>query len=129
MAPDNGGGCKNKDMKTDPRAQEGPDEAPDELRQMISRRRETALIPAREPQRAGASFFFEVKSGWEARTLADDENVRKVYTASGLEDAFHDQTVRTILVPRDASVTRNAAMRVCSRHGHGKTVFFEIAAS
>lgn len=80
------------------------------------------------PQRAGASFFFEVKSGWELRALADDENVRKVYTTSGLEDAFHDQTVRTILVPRDANIGKNAVLRVCGRHGHGKTVFFEIPA-
>lgn len=89
---------------------------------MVARRRETAL----EPQRVGASFFFEVQGGWEVRALVDDVNVRKVYTLSGLEDAFHDQTVRTILIPLDASVGRTAAMRVCSRHGHGKTVFFEV---
>ena len=88
---------------------------------MVARRRETAL----EPQRVGASFFFEVKGGWEVRALLDDVNVRKVYTISGLEDAFHDQTVRTILIPRDATVSQNVAIRVCGRHGQGKTVFFE----
>ena len=108
-------------MKPDPRPQAGTDQSPDELMRMVARRRETAL----EPQRIGASFFFEVKGGWEVRALVDDLNVRKVYTVSGLEDAFHDQTVRTILIPHDSSVGRTAAMRVCRRHGQGKTVFFE----
>ncbi len=120
-------------MKTDPRhtlgTTEGTNEPPDELRRMMARRRETAHISSLEPERAGASFFFEVKGGWEVRALVDDENVRKVYTTSGLEDAFHDQTVRTVLIPRDSSVTKTAAMRVCGRHGQGKTVFFEVAAS
>lgn len=120
-------------MKPDPRHKngttEGTNEPPDDVQRMMARRRETAHISPLEPERAGASFFFEVKGGWEVRALVDDENVRKVYTTSGLEDAFHDQTVRTILIPRDSSVTKIAAMRVCGRHGHGKTVFFEVAAS
>jgi hypothetical protein len=116
-------------MNKEFRKQGGTEKTPDELRRAISTRHESAtssLSPI-EPQRAGASFFFEVKGGWEVRALADDENVRKVYTTTGLEDAFHDQTVRTILVPRDASITKNVVLRVCSRHGHGKTVFFEVA--
>lgn len=92
---------------------------------MRARRRETAHQPVGEPQSAGASFFFEVKGGWEVQALVDDVGVRKVYTVSGLEDAFHDQTVRTILVPCDANIHKNVAMRVCKRHGRGKTVFFE----
>ncbi len=108
-------------MKPDPRLQDGAGPSSDELLRMVARRRETAL----EPQRVGASFFFEVKGGWEVRALLDDVNVRKVYTISGLEDAFHDQTVRTILIPRDATVSQNVAIRVCGRHGQGKTVFFE----
>ena len=109
-------------MKPDPRSQAGTDQSPDELMRMVARRRETAL----EPQRIGASFFFEVKGGWEVRALVDDLNVRKVYTISGLGVAFHEQTGRTILIPHDSSVTKTAAIRVCSRHGQGKTVFFEI---
>ncbi len=117
-------------MKPDPRHadghKEGKDSPSDDLQRMMARRREAAHIAALEPQRAGASFFFEVKSGWELRALTDDENVRKVYTTSGLEDAFHDQTVRTILIPRDSSITKTAAMRVCGRHEQAKTVFFEV---
>lgn len=108
-------------MKSDPRSKNGPDPSSEELMRMVARRRETALAP----QRVGASFFFEVHSGWEVRTLVDDLDVRKVYTISGLEDAFHDQTVRTILIPCDSAVDRTTAMRVCGRHGQGKTVFFE----
>ena len=109
-------------MKPDPRSQNGVNPSSEELMRMVARRRETALAP----QRVGASFFFEVDGGWEVRALVDDLNVRKVYTLSGLEDAFHDQTVRTILITSDSAVDRNTAVRVCSRHGQGKTVFFEI---
>lgn len=120
-------------MKMDTRFTQGmaekAGEPSDELQRMMARRQDSARVSPLEPERAGASFFFEVKSGWEIRTLADDESVRKVYTTLGLEDAFHDQTVRTILIPRDSSVTKTAAMRVCGRHGQGKTVFFEVAAS
>ena len=111
-------------MKPDSRSQEGAGQPSDELFRMVARRRESAL----EPQRIGASFFFEVRGGWEVRALLDDVNVRKVYTVSGLEDAFHDQTVRTILIPRDSHVSQNVAIRVCGRHGQGKTVFFAIKA-
>ena len=79
-------------MKPDPLT---TDETQDKLLRLMERHREAVV----EPQRVGASFFFEVRNGWEVRALVDDLNVRKVYTASGLEDAFHDQTVRTILVP------------------------------
>lgn len=105
-------------------------DAADDSRRVVVRRPDSTgpVLTPLAPQRAGASFFFEVKSGWELRALADDENVRKVYTTTGLEDAFHDQTVRTILVPRDASISKNVVLRVCGRHGHGKTVFFEVAA-
>ena len=109
-------------MKPDPLT---TDETQDKLLRLMERHREAVV----EPQRVGASFFFEVRNGWEVRALVDDLNVRKVYTASGLEDAFHDQTVRTILVPQDATITRTIAMRVCARHGRGKTVFFEIVAA
>lgn len=113
-------------MKRDPLSDDESAKSQDELLRMIARRRETSYQTAIEPQRVGASFFFEVKGGWEVRALVDDLNVRKVYTASGLEDAFHDKTVRTILIPRDSNVNRNIALRVCSRHGEGKTVFFEM---
>ncbi len=110
-------------MKPDSQSIE-TDESQDKLLRMMVRHRESIV----EPQRVGASFFFEVRNGWEVRALVDDLNVRKVYTASGLEDAFHDQTVRTILIPQDAAVNRTVAMRVCARHGQGKTVFLEVAA-
>lgn len=109
-------------MKPDPKARDGADTLQQELLRMVARRRETAT----EPQRYGASFFFEVRSGWEVRALADDPGVRQAFTPTGLEDAFHDKTVRTILIPCDASISRTIAIRICSRHGEGKTVFFEV---
>ncbi|MFN3828226.1 MAG: hypothetical protein ACK4NR_11455 [Micavibrio sp.] len=117
-------------MKPDPQSQEGriastapaQDMPRDELLRMVTRRQKAEGAP----QQVGASFFFEVKPGWEVRALADDLNVRKIFTLSGLEDAFHDKTVRTILITRESSVSRNVAIRVCRRHGQGKTVFFEI---
>lgn len=108
-------------MKPDLQTSAGPDTPRDELLHMVARRHKAEGAP----QQVGASFFFEVKPGWEVRALSDDLNVRKVFTVSGLEDAFHDKTVRTVLIPRDAAVGRNTALRVCRRHGEGKTVFFE----
>ncbi len=80
------------------------------------------------PPRAGASFFFEIRHRWEVRALMDDEGVRKVYSPAGLEDAFHDPAVRTVLIPAGSTIARVVALRVCARHGHGKTVFFEMPA-
>lgn len=84
-----------------------------------------AVVQGRQ---VGASFFFDTQNDWEVQALADDVTVRTVYTVSGFEDAFHDKTVRTIFIPRDSSVTKHVAMRVCSRYGLSKTVFFEVVA-
>jgi|JI10StandDraft_1071094.scaffolds.fasta_scaffold07652_13 hypothetical protein len=110
-------------MKPDNIARDEADPLQKDLR-LSGRRKATSM--AMEPRQVGASFFFEVRSGWEVQALSDDSGVRKVYTASGLEDAFHDKTVRTVLIPCDATLNRTVAMRVCRRHGDGKTVFYEI---
>jgi hypothetical protein len=77
------------------------------------------------PSLAGASFFYEIGSGWETRILEQDGEVKKVQTVLQLEDAFADLAVKTILTPKSAGITRTAAIRVCKRYGQDKTVFFE----
>lgn len=79
------------------------------------------------PARAGASCLYELDSGWATRILEDDDAVVKVRSALELEDAFTDESVKTILIPADAVLTRTIVMRVCQRHGAGKTVFFEVS--
>lgn len=77
------------------------------------------------PTRAGFSFFYELDGGWETRILAEDADVRKVRTTLELEDAFTDARVKIIFIPKMSAVTRTVALRVCRRHGAGKTVFYE----
>lgn len=77
------------------------------------------------PTRAGFSFFYELGGGWETRILQDDPEVCKARTARDLEDAFTDGRVKIIFIPKTAAVTKNVALRVCRRHGAGKTVFYE----
>ena len=77
------------------------------------------------PTRAGFSFFYELDGGWETRILMEDAEVRKVYTSRELEDAFVDTHVKIIFIPAASAVTRTVALRVCRRHGAGKTVFYE----
>jgi len=79
------------------------------------------------PTHAGASFFYELEGGWETRILEKDSEVCKVRSALQLEEAFADPKVKTILIPGDAGITRTVAMRICERHGLGKTVFFEVS--
>jgi hypothetical protein len=77
------------------------------------------------PTRAGFSFFYELSGGWETRILMEDSEVRKVSTSLALEEAFADPRVKIIFIPRSSAVTRTVALRVCRRHGAGKTVFYE----
>ena len=77
------------------------------------------------PTRAGFSFFYELDGGWETRILMEDTEVRKVRTAMELEEAFMDVRVKIIFIPKSSAVTRTVALRVCRRHGDGKTVFYE----
>lgn len=77
------------------------------------------------PTRAGFSFFYELDGGWETRILMEDSEVRKVNTSMALEDAFTDPSVKIIFIPKSSAVTRTVALRVCRRHGAGKTVFYE----
>jgi|GEM_PF-838071 len=77
------------------------------------------------PTRAGFSFFYELDGGWETRILTEDAEVCKVHTSRELEDAFVDANVKIIFIPRTSAVTRTVALRVCRRHGAGKTVFYE----
>ncbi|HEY8191163.1 MAG TPA: hypothetical protein VIG74_01970 [Alphaproteobacteria bacterium] len=77
------------------------------------------------PTRAGFSFFYELDGGWETRILMEDSEVRKVSTSTALEEAFTDESVKIIFIPKSSAVTRTVALRVCRRHGAGKTVFYE----
>ena len=77
------------------------------------------------PTRAGFSFFYELDGGWETRILMEDQEVRKARTAMDLEEAFMDARVKIIFIPKSSAVTRTVALRVCRRHGAGKTVFYE----
>ncbi len=77
------------------------------------------------PKNAGSSFFYEIEKGWEADVLRQDEDVCVAKNTLELEDAFLDQKVKTILIPYDASITQTVALRVCRRHGLGKTIFYE----
>ena len=95
--------------------------APDELLALIARRRATAGPAHHE----GGSMLYETGPGWEAAIVARDPAVRRVMTSFALEEAFEDTSVATIFIPRGAAITLTVARRVCSRHGLGKTVFYE----
>jgi len=92
------------------------------LAPVLARRSAAASIP----ERAGSSFFYELDQGWETRILLQDSEVHKVYTVLALEEAFLDERAKVIFIPRASSVTRIVALRVCRRHGAGKTVFYEV---
>lgn len=77
------------------------------------------------PTRAGFSFFYELGGGWETRILQDDPEVCKARTARDLEEAFMDEKIKIIFIPKVSAVTKSVALRVCRRHGAGKTVFYE----
>ena len=77
------------------------------------------------PPRAGFSFFYELGGVWETRILMEDAEVRKARTGLELEEAFADAKVKIIFIPKSSAVTRTVALRVCRRHGAGKTVFYE----
>jgi hypothetical protein len=83
-------------------------------------------LTVQSPLVSGASHFYEVAGGWETDIFKGSRNVKLVMNVRDLEDAFLDTGVRTIFIPRQASVTRNVALRVCRRHGQGKSVFFEV---
>ncbi len=89
---------------------------------VMARKRATKTFPVH----SGASFFYELDSGWETRILEQDDDVRTVRSTLDLEDAFSDEKVKTILIPDNSSITRHVAMRVSRRHGQGKTVFYEV---
>lgn len=88
----------------------------------IARRR----AASRYPVQAGGSYFYELESGWELDVLRDAAEVTKVHTIFQLEDAFVDINARIILIPAGATVTKTVAIRVCQRHGQGKTIFYEV---
>lgn len=104
------------------------DHAPDSVKGLASK-----LLPivARKkaannlPVNAGGSFFYELGKGWETDILRKDNDVCTVTNVFELEDAFTDQRIKTILIPHNASITKTIALRVCRRHGQGKTVFYE----
>lgn len=89
---------------------------------VVARKKAADVLPVN----AGSSFFYEVVRGWETKILKQDEKIYKVRDTMQLEEAFIDTKVRTILIPFDASITKTVALRVCRRHGQGKTIFYEV---
>lgn len=88
----------------------------------LARRKAASTVPHKE----GESYLYMVPAGWQTETLLQDERICKVRSVLALENAFTDQDVNLIFIPRDASITATIARRVCNRHGAGKTVFFEV---
>lgn len=78
------------------------------------------------PIQAGGSYFYDVPSGWQTDALLCDRDVRAVRNMLALEDAFLDPETHMIFIPGDASITKTVALRVCRRHGQGKTIFYEV---
>lgn len=78
------------------------------------------------PYQAGESYLYEITAGWESDLLRRDSDTLTVRNGFELEQAFFAPDIKVIYVPRDASITRNVIRRVCSRHGQGKTVFYEV---
>ena len=78
------------------------------------------------PYKAGESYLYEITAGWESDLLRRDTDTLTVRNGFELEQAFFAPRIKTIYVPQDASITRNIIRRVCSRHGQGKTVFYEV---
>ena len=76
---------------------------------------------------ASASYFYELGSGWETKILEQDNEILKVYTSREMEQAFQDPKTKTILIPKDAAITKTVALRICSRNGLSKTIFYEAA--
>jgi hypothetical protein len=88
---------------------------------LIARKKATQKYAAR----AGASFFYELGKGWETKVLEQDNDILKVYTSREMEQAFKDPRTKTILIPKDAAITKTVALRICSRNGLSKTIFYE----
>ena len=88
---------------------------------IIARRKMARNIPVN----AGASFFYEVDAGWETSLHRNDNDISTVTNIRELEAAFIDPIVKTILIPAGSAVSRAFVLRVCRRHGRGKTVFYE----
>ena len=78
------------------------------------------------PYRAGESYLYEITAGWESDLLRRDSETLTVKNGFELEQAFFAPDIKAIYIPKDASITRNVIRRVCSRHGQGKTVFYEV---
>lgn len=78
------------------------------------------------PDLAGLSYLYEVRSGWEGDALRLDPDIQKATTTQALEAAFADPSVKAVLIPADGSITRQVALKICRRHGHGKTIFYEV---
>lgn len=78
------------------------------------------------PVLAGQSYLYEVAPGWQADALALDHRIVRVESAQALEAAFAHPGIKNVFIPLHAAMTRQAAMTICCRHGHGKTIFYEV---
>lgn len=94
-----------------------------DLLPIIARKRAACNFPIQ----AGGSYFYDVPSGWQTDALRVDREVRVVRNSFELEDAFVDPATHMVLIPQDASITKTVALRVCRRHGQGKTIFYEVS--
>lgn len=89
---------------------------------VIARKKIAAGIPVY----AGSSFFYEVGRGWESEVLRTDSSVTQARDTLALEEAFMNPAVKAILIPEGSAISKTVALRICRRHGLGKTVFYEV---
>ena len=89
----------------------------------VAARKKAALSA---PDTPGASFFYKVRQGWQTDALRLDKRIIQVRTTRELETAMDNIGVKTIMVPGDSSITRAAALQICSRSRQSKTIFYEV---
>lgn len=77
------------------------------------------------PEKCGLSYFYEIDSAWEARVMERDDDVSKALSSFDLEQAFMRKSIKRILIPRGAYLTKELAQKICSRQPEGKTIYFE----
>lgn len=82
-------------------------------------------IVNRMPMQVRGHYIYFIRSGWEAKVLRQDEDIRKVETLSELSEAMADESVKTIMILRSSIITRELISGVCERNTQAKTIFFE----
>ncbi len=93
-----------------------------EILPVIARKKMASIFPVQ----AGWSYLYTVSMGWETDVLRLDEDVFTAHNILEFEHAFSNPDIHMVFVPRDSSVTRSAALRICRRSTQIKTIFYEV---